>query len=386
MNAPTRLTVAPGLAGAVVAETRIGDVRGTEGFFHYGPHSAIELARERTFEDVWFLMLEGRLPTRAERDAFGERVAVARTVPEELAELLPAIAAAGREFHPLAALRTALSWLAAHDDVVPLWGSEVAERTAVVLRTCAVTPVLLAHLHRHRHGLDVVPVDRRLPTAEFWLRSVTGRAPEPAHVRAIDAYLTCTVDHGFNASTFTARTVASAGADPVSAVCAAIGTFSGPLHGGAPDRALAGLDEIGTPDRARAWVRDRVAAGMRIMGFGHAVYRTEDPRARLMREIGQALGGDLIDFAIGVEQEVVAALAELKPDRDLHANVEFYAGVVMEQCGIPRSMFTPTFTASRVVGWGAHILEQARDRKIIRPSAAYVGEPPVVPAPEPLAG
>ena len=140
------------------------------------------------------------------------------------------------------------------------------------------------------------------------------------------------------------------------------------------------LSAIGSPDRAREWVREKVAAGGRIMGFGHAVYRTTDPRAAMLREIAVGLGGPLADLAVRVESEVVAALAELKPGRELHTNVEYYAGVVMELCGIPREMFTPTFATARVVGWGAHILEQAGSSKIYRPAARYVGPP----APEPV--
>jgi citrate synthase len=200
-------------------------------------------------------------------------------------------------------------------------------------------------------------------------------------VRALERYHVATVDHGFNASTFTARVVASTGADLAAAVVAAIGAFSGPLHGGAPDRALASLDAIGSPDRIDAWVRARLEAGDRIMGFGHAVYRVEDPRAVLLRETARELGGDLVDFACAVEDRVVALLAELRPGRALYANVEFYAGVVMELCGIPRDMFTPTFAVSRVVGWAANVLEQARERRIIRPAARYVGPPPPAPVP-----
>ena len=159
------------------------------------------------------------------------------------------------------------------------------------------------------------------------------------------------------------------------AIVAALGALSGPLHGGAPDRALASLDEIGSPERIEGWVRDRITHGDRIMGFGHAVYRTDDPRSLLLREIARGLGGELVEFATAVEREIVRVLAELKPDRRLYANVEFYAGVVMELCGVPRPMFTPTFAVARVVGWSAHVLEQARERRIIRPSARYVGPP-----------
>ncbi|MGA7757206.1 MAG: citrate/2-methylcitrate synthase, partial [Ilumatobacteraceae bacterium] len=187
-----------------------------------------------------------------------------------------------------------------------------------------------------------------------------------------------TIDHGFNASTFTARVVASTGADAADAVCAALGALAGPLHGGAPSRALDALDEIGSVDRAAAWVRGEVAAGRRIMGFGHAVYRAPDPRSALLREVAERLGGDLVEFAIAVEAEILVTLAEFKPGRPLPSNVEFYAGVVMETAGLPRSMFTPTFAVSRTVGWCAHIVEQAAAAKLIRPSSRYVG-PPVTP-------
>jgi citrate synthase len=175
--------------------------------------------------------------------------------------------------------------------------------------------------------------------------------------------------------------VTSTGADLGAAVVAALGSLSGPLHGGAPSRALDTLDAIGTPDRTDAWVRDAVARGDRIMGFGHAVYRTADPRSVMLRAVAERFGGDRVEFAKQVERTVEATLAELKPGRELHTNVEFYAGIVMEQCGLPRDLFTPTFAASRVVGWCAHALEQHADNRIIRPSSRYIGPPPPQPVP-----
>jgi citrate synthase len=248
---------------------------------------------------------------------------------------------------------------------------------------CAVTPTILAALHRIRAGLEPLEPRADLSTAANWLYLITGEVPDAQRAGAIERYLISTMDHGFSASTFTARVVASSGSDVVSAVAAAIGAFAGPLHGGAPDRALDGLDEIGTIDRVDEWVRAKVLAGDRIMGFGHAVYRTEDPRALMLRDIATGIGGDLVDFATAVERRVVDILAELKPGRVLYANVEFYAGVVMELCGVPRPMFTPTFAVSRVVGWCANILEQASGSKIIRPAARYVG--PQAPQPVPAA-
>ncbi len=209
---------------------------------------------------------------------------------------------------------------------------------------------------------------------------VTGERPSPAAERALEQYLILTIDHGFNSSTFTARVVASTGADLIDAVTAALGALAGPLHGGAPGRALDALDAIGDPDRAPEWATSELAAGRRIMGFGHAVYRSRDPRSDLLREIalglGDELGGDLVERAVAVEGHILDALRQAKPDRALPSNVEYYAGVVMAAAGLPRSLFTPTFAVSRSVGWCAHAVEQAAAAKLIRPSARYVGSPP----------
>lgn len=371
------IEVPPGLRNVVVTETELGDVRGNEGFYHYRQYSAVELARSKTVEDVWFLLFEGRLPSDEERAAFIAELAPLRVLPPEVREILPAVAAAGPSFNPLAGLRTALSMLTAARALPPLWDADLARRKADAMLVCAVTPTILAALHRLREGEEPLEPRADLDAAANWLYLVTGHEPEAAQARAIEHYLIATIDHGFNASTFTARVIASTGADVVSAVAGAIGAFSGPLHGGAPDRALASLDEIGTPDRIEGWVRQKVSDGDRIMGFGHAVYRTEDPRSVMLREIAVGLGGELVDFATTVERRIVEILAELKPGRNLYANVEFYAGVVMELCGLPRSMFTPTFAASRIIGWTANILEQATDGKLIRPAARYVGPPPL---------
>jgi citrate synthase len=198
----------------------------------------------------------------------------------------------------------------------------------------------------------------------------------------VEQYLISTIDHGFNAPTFTARVITSTGADLGAAVVGAIGALSGPLHGGAPSRALDMLDAIQKPENAEAWIRNAVESGDRIMGFGHRVYKTDDPRSVMLRGVAERLGGPNVEFAKKVERTVVEVLAELKPGRQLYTNVEFYAGVVMDRCGIPREMFTPTFASSRVIGWCAHILEQAADNRLIRPSARYVGPPPPQPVPD----
>ncbi|OIK23337.1 citrate synthase/methylcitrate synthase [Streptomyces malaysiense] len=370
-----------GLAGVVVTETEIGDVRGREGFYHYRQYSAVELARTRRFEDVWHLLVHGTLPDAERGAAFAAETAALRRLPEELRASLPAIAAASRASGPLAGLRTGLSLLGAARGFRPLYDLDADRRRADTLAACAAVPTLLTALYRLGRGLEPVEPREDLPYAANYLYMLTGSVPDPRRARAVEQYLISTIDHGFNASTFTARVVASTGADTAACLTGAVGALSGPLHGGAPSRALDTLDAIGTPDRVDSWIRERVLAGERIMGFGHAVYRTEDPRSRMLREIALGFGGPRVEFAVEVERRVEAVLAELKPGRELHTNVEFYAGVVMELCGLPREMFTPTFAAGRVVGWSANILEQAADSKIIRPAARYVGPEPAATVP-----
>ncbi|MFF3644586.1 citrate synthase/methylcitrate synthase [Streptomyces sp. NPDC002564] len=367
-----------GLAGVVVTETEIGDVRGYEGFYHYRQYSAVELARQRSFEDVWHLMFRGELPDAGRSAAFAAETARLRHLPDEVRDALPAIARASVLSGPLSGLRTALSLFGASKGFRPVYDIDDERRRADALAAAAVVPTLLTALHRLGQGLDPVEPRDDLSYAANYLYMLTGSEPDAARARAIEQYLISTIDHGFNASTFTGRVIASTGADVAACLVGAVGALSGPLHGGAPSRALDTLDAIGTPDRIDGWIRERVLAGDRIMGFGHPVYRTEDPRSRMLRDIALEFGGAMVEFAVEVERQVEAILAELKPGRELHTNVEFYAGVVMELCGLPREMFTPTFASARVVGWSANILEQARDSKIIRPAARYVGvEAPV---------
>ena len=378
----TLIDVPRGLTNVVAASTALGDVRGHEGFYHYRQYSAIDLARERSFEDAWYLLLFGELPSAQELTAFRARIAEARRIPAPVAGLLPAIARLTAGGDLLAGLKMALAAVAVADGMRPVYDEEADARLHAAIRVAAVTPVLLASLHAYAQGRTPLEPRDDLGHVADYLRLITGRTPDAAHEHALSAYLTAAIDHGFNASTFTARVIASTGADVAAAVDGALGALSGPLHGGAPSRALETLDAIGTPDRIDAWITETVASGGRVMGFGHAVYRTEDPRSVLLKEVAQGFGGDRVDFAVRVEERVQQLLEELKPGRGLHTNVEFYAGVVMELCGIPRELFTPTFAAARVVGWTAHILEQAADGKILRPSSRYVGPP----APEPLPG
>jgi citrate synthase len=314
------------------------------------------------------------LPADDERERFRADIAALRTVPTALNPLTDVVAAI--DDAPLARLRTVLSAAAGPTGARPMLDADRAQRVLDARRLAAMVPAILARLHHRSAGTDLVAADPALGHAAAYLHEVTGRVPRPEHARALEQYLIVTIDHGFNASTFTGRVVASTGASIVDVVCAAIGALAGPLHGGAPSRALDALDAIGTPERAADWVRREVAAGRRIMGFGHAVYRAPDPRSSLLREVAGELGGELVERAMAIEAEILATLAELKPDRPLPSNVEFYAGVIMATVGLPREMFTPTFAISRTVGWCAHAVEQADAGKLIRPSARYVGPAP----------
>jgi citrate synthase len=380
---PSQVAAPKGLEGVVVAETAVGDVRGQEGFYHYRQYNAVDLAEKRSLEDVWHLLYEGRLPSRDERGDFMREINDLRRIPRSVKKLLPDIARAGEHFVPLDALRSAYSLLAYSLDFRSWMDVDQATLRQNAMQTSAVMPTLITALYRLNRGLEPIDPNPYLPYAANYLYMLTGELPSKEHARAIEQYLILTTDHGFNSSTFTARVITSTGADLGSAVVGAIGALSGPLHGGAPSRALDMLEAIGTPDKAEGWIRERVLAGDKIMGFGHRIYKTDDPRSLLLRGIAERLGGERVEFARQVEESVIRVLRELKPGRQLYANVEFYAGVVMEKVGIPPELFTPTFTSSRVIGWTAHILEQAADNRLIRPSAHYHGPPPPQPVPDP---
>ncbi|MBV8194371.1 MAG: citrate synthase [Candidatus Dormibacteraeota bacterium] len=369
-----------GLEGVAVAETSVGDVRGEQGFFHYRGYNAVELARRCSFEQVWHLLVEGELPDDDQLAEFTKITVGARKLPGGVADILRSIAALPN-YTPLSALRSAVSITQAAFGSQPTLDITAAQVRADCLRIAALVPVLLMRLHRHQLGLPPVDPDPELGYAAAFLQMLNGERPEPRAARALEQYLILTMDHGFNSSTFTSRVITSTGSDIGSALTGAIGALAGPLHGGAPSRALAMLDAIGTPDRAEDYLRAEIQAGQRLMGFGHRVYKTDDPRSTLLREVATELGGEQAEFARHVEATALRVLEELKPGRRLYTNVEFYAGVVMNSVGVPRDMFTPTFACSRTVGWTAAIAEQAANNRLIRPSALYVG--PAAPRPLP---
>jgi len=376
------IDVPRGLTNVVVAETTLSDVRGTEGFYHYRQYSATELATTRSVEDVWRLLLDGELPTRDESLQFAQEVHDAAQISSHLHDVIR-VAGRGSLTDPLATLRMALTAEGLDRGVRPLFDLSPADRRRDLIALAAKTPVIIAAISRMAAG--ELPLDPRpeLGYVANYLYMIRGSEASPLQVSALSSYLVAAIDHGFNASTFTARVIASTGADAAACLVGALGALSGPLHGGAPSRALDALDAIGTVENVDAWVAERIAANERIMGFGHPVYRTEDPRSAMLKEVARRFGGARVELAIRVEERIPVLLEQLKPGRQLHTNLEWFAAIVMELCELPRELFTSTFAAARVLGWTANVLEQSADSKIIRPSARYVGPEAPVPVPAP---
>jgi citrate synthase len=355
-----------GLENVTVAETELSYIDGQQGRLVYRGYSAVDLARRCSFEEVWHLLYVGELPSD---DTFAGKIAENRSVPLDrdtindlakthggyMATLQAAVAATGAVW----GLR---AWL----------NQDPAQTHVDALRLGAVVPTLVAAIWRAEQNLDPIEADPNLGHAENYLWMLNGEKPTPEQVTALTRYLILTADHGMNASTFTGRVIASTGSDLGMSVAGALGALAGPLHGGAPSLVADMLDAIGTADKAEAWIKGELAAGRRIMGFGHRVYKTEDPRGRCLRETGDELGAERIELAKQVEQVALKAIAEKNPAY-AYMNVEFYSAIVLERAGIPRPLFTPTFAVSRTVGWTAHMLEQVRDNRLIRPTAQYVG-------------
>ncbi|SFV00227.1 citrate synthase/methylcitrate synthase [Alicyclobacillus macrosporangiidus] len=359
-----------GLEGVVAAETELSLVDGERGHLVFRGHWARELARSRSFEDVAHLLWTGRLPAPEEAAAWQAQMAAARTLPEHVYRVMDALPAG---LDMMSVVRTAVSALGAAQD----WPPSLAD----AIRFTAAVPTIIAYRHARNEGRSPVAPRPDLPHVANYLYMLTGRHPAPDHVRALEAYLVITMEHGMNASTFTARVVTSTQSDMASALSAAIGAMKGPLHGGAPAGVMDMLEQIGTPERAESWIRSALARGERLMGFGHRVYKTTDPRALALRDVVTELAGEDPWFSLATQVEDVAIrlLEEHKPGRRLYTNVEYWAAAVLRAVGIPKPLYTATFTASRTVGWTAHILEQAAHNRLIRPQSVYVGPMPAAP-------
>ncbi len=362
-----------GLEKIVAAQTELSRVDGQRGKLTYRGYDAVELARRCSFEEVWHLFLKGELPTPIELDAFKAATVSDRRLPPAMLRIL---SDATTGSNPMNALRTAASAIGVVWGLEPWLDLGDAAQVEAAVKYVAVLPTLVAAIHRLQNGADPIEPDDDLGHAANYLYMLTGRRPTRFESVGVERYLILTADHGMNASTFTARVVTSTGADIGSAVTAAIGALAGPLHGGAPSRVLDTLDEIGSPERAKSWMRQHVESGNRLMGFGHRVYKVEDPRAAALRDTARQIGGGLFALAEAAEVAALAVLDELKPGRKLFTNVEYYSAIVLEECGLDRALFPPTFATSRVVGWTAQILEQIRNNRLIRPSAQYLGPEP----------
>jgi citrate synthase len=380
--------LARGLEGVVLTESRLSMVDGQNGKLVIGGFPVETLAPHASYEETLHLLWHDRLPTASELAALRSRLAEAGRLSEETLALLRAAARLGHP--PMDALRMGLATLGLHDpdvNAVELQAADAGTNQRRALAVVAAVPAIVGAYHRLGAGLPPVPADPSLGYAANYLAMLFGERPSAARVRAIDTYLNTTIDHGFNASTFTARVIASTRSDVASAVVGALGALKGPLHGGAPGPALEMVFELQAAARrtgeplaalAEAHVRRVVAEGGRIMGFGHRVYRVRDPRAdvlgRALEQLFPAAGDNpLYDDARLVERVVLRVLAELKPHRALATNVEFYTALLLQAIELPVPVFTPTFAVARVGGWTAHVLEQAREDRLIRPRAAYVG-------------
>jgi citrate synthase len=356
-----------GLRNVVAGESAISTIDGERGILSYRGIDIHELARHSTFEEVVFLLHRGALPRRDELQAFRVPLARERPIPDAL---LSVVRALPRGTHPMTTLRTAVSALGGLDPDAQDDGLPAAARKG--LRLTAQLATVVAALDRVRNGRSPVAPDAQLSHAANFLYMLTGERPGDAAARAMDVALILHADHEFNASTFAARVAASTLADMHGAITAALATLKGPLHGGANEAVMQALEEIGRPERAPEWLRETLAAKRKVMGFGHAVYRTEDPRARHLREMSRRMGEETRQ---GRWYEITAALeaAVRGGPKPLNPNVDLYSASLYRALGIPTDLFTPIFAVSRVAGWTAHVLEQLTNNKLIRPESEYVG-------------
>ncbi|MEO5884521.1 MAG: citrate/2-methylcitrate synthase [Candidatus Limnocylindrales bacterium] len=348
----------PGLEGVIAGETSLSFIDGEQGRLLYRGYRIGDLVRHGSYAAVANLLWTGewqpdhRLPTGP--------------IPAAVLAVLRALPTTTK---PMDALRTAVSAWGATQDLP--WPPTVEQARALT----AFSPSALAAFARLRDGLEPIDPDPALDLVEGFLYQLTGARPDAGTVRALDAYFVVGAEHSFNASTFTCRVITSTRSDIGSAVVGAIGTMKGPLHGGAPTEVVDQLSQVGSAERAEAWVREALARGDRLMGFGHRVYRAYDPRAAALREVAEAMEHkpEWLVLATQVEDVALRVLAEKHPDRPLKTNVEFYAAPVLMGVGLKPDLFPAAFSLSRHAGWTAHALEQSANNRLIRPDVNYVG-------------
>jgi citrate synthase len=355
-----------GMRDVVAAQTSVSDIDGAQGRLWYVGYPIEDLAERGTFEETVHLLHRLRLPTQAELDELVDFMVEQREASTFISDLMPTLA---QQTSPMSMLRTSVSAASAYDPDGWDNSEEANERKA--LRLIASTPTFLAMYHRLRTGQEVIPPNPKLPHAANFLYMLTGVEPSQEDADVLDSTFILYADHTMNASTFTARIIASTLADMHSAITGAIAALKGPLHGGANEESMKMLEEVGSPERADAYVKGRLARKEKIMGFGHAVYKTMDPRARILKRLSFETGerhGDLSWFRISEAIEE-ATLRE----KALNPNVDFYAASVYHTLGIPTDLMTPIFAIARMAGWTAHVCEQYADNRVIRPDSEYVG-------------
>jgi citrate synthase len=359
-------TSAAGLRGVAAATSSISDVNGEKGELIYQGYDIHDLAKHSTFEEVIFLIWNKRLPNRAELSALEQSLQASYSVPAELIDLMKQFP---READPIDVLRTAISALEFYDPNARDTSRETSIKTAI--RLTAQFPTIVAASDRIRRGLEAIDPDPALSISANFLYMVRGEKPSARETRIFDVCLILHADHELNASTFTARVVAGTLADMYAAVTAAIGALSGPLHGGANTNVMKTLLEIGAVDNVESFIKKALADKRKIMGFGHAVYKTEDPRATHLRQFSKDVGeaaGDSRWYEMSRKVEEV-----MLHEKGLYPNVDFFSASTYYMMGIPLDLYTPIFAVSRISGWTGHILEQYADNKLIRPRAEYVG-------------
>jgi len=364
-------TYVPGLEGIVAAQTAISMVDGANGRLVYRGYVIADLAEEMSFEEVAFLLWYGHLPTRIELEGLTKELAASRALTQAATTALDALP---NDTDPMDVLRS----------VVSVQGVEhKLEKPTIPLAIHATGsfPTILASFHRRQLGLAPVKPRPDLGHAGNYLYMMNGKESSPELVRALNTYLVLLADHGMNASTFVARVIASTDSDLASCLVGAIGALKGPAHGGAPSAVMDQLEQIGTAENAEKWMRAARKEKVRFMGFGHRIYRTYDPRAKILKELCARLNPKFYELASKVEETALQILHEEHPERPQATNVEFYSAGVLQAIGMPKEFFPPTFAVSRASGWTAHVLEQSANNRLIRPQSEYIGPEPRKPVP-----
>jgi citrate synthase len=355
-----------GLREVVAGQTKVSDIDGAAGRLWYAGYEIGDLSMNASFEEVVYLLHHTHLPNRDELDELHEFLINERELSPFLLKLMPDLA---QQTSPMSMLRTGISAASAYDP--DGWDESPEAQYRKAMRLIAKTPTLIATYHRLRTGQEVIPPNPKLPHAANFLWMLLGEEPDLDDAAVLDTTMILYADHTMNASTFTARIIASTLADMFSAITGAIAALKGPLHGGANEESMKMAEEIGSPDRAEAYVRDLLGRHEKVMGFGHAVYTTMDPRAtvlkRLARETGERHGDTRWADIFEALQATVYEQKELWP------NVDLYAAGVYHVLGIPTDLMTPIFAMARMAGWTAHVREQYADNKVIRPASEYVG-------------